>query len=190
MRGENLEAARASSLEARVAAIEGRLEAGYDGRESSVSIVCFSGDWDRLFAALTIANGALALGQEVHLFFTFWAASALRDEAKTPAGRSFVDRLMKQCLPAGARRAPLSRMHWGGLGKVFIGWRMRKENIEGIDTLLERAREAGARFHLCETSASLLGLDCGELVGDGEIDPCGVTTFLGKALKGRMVLFI
>ena len=50
-------------LEARVAALESGRSAPTTA--DSVSIACFSGDWDRLFAACVIANGAAAMGQTV-----------------------------------------------------------------------------------------------------------------------------
>ena len=34
--------------------------------DDKVCIICFSGEWDRLFAALSIASTSLALGKEVH----------------------------------------------------------------------------------------------------------------------------
>ncbi|MFH1681329.1 MAG: DsrE/DsrF/DrsH-like family protein [Candidatus Eisenbacteria bacterium] len=182
--------ARVSDLETRVAAIEKNRQRRGEEKSDSVFIVCFSCEWDRLFAAFTIANGALALGQEVHMFFTFWATAALRDSRKACANKSLMNRLLGRFLPRGAENAPLSKMNWGGLGKLFLGSRMRKHGIGGLDELIERSREMGAHFHLCETSAALLGLECKDLIGEGGIDPCGVATFLANAMKGRMVLFI
>ena len=43
-----------------------------------VSFVVFSGDLDKLIAAFIIANGALAMGKQVSMFFTFWGLNALR----------------------------------------------------------------------------------------------------------------
>ena len=37
-----------------------------------LSIIAFSGDFDKLTATFTIATGAAAVGYEVNLFFTFW----------------------------------------------------------------------------------------------------------------------
>jgi len=190
LEARTVDPARMSDLEARIAALEESAPRRETEKSDSVSIVCFSGEWDRLFAVFTIANGALALGQEVHLFFTFWATAALRDAEKTSANKPLMNRLLGKFLPCGAGRAPLSRMNWGGLGKLFLGYRMRKHGIGDLDELIEKAREMGAHFHLCDTSAALLGLDCDELIGDGCVDPCGVATFLGKAMKGRMVLFV
>jgi hypothetical protein len=71
---------RMDRLEKEIQALKSQLD--LQKSENKVNIICFSREWDRLFAALSIASGALALGSEVHLFFTFWAVSALRDPDK------------------------------------------------------------------------------------------------------------
>lgn len=159
-------------------------------RENRISLVCFSGDWDRLFAAFVIANGALAMGQEVEIFLTFWAAAALRKGAAPLKAKTLFERLMGTMLPAGADRAPLSRMDYFGLGRLMLRRRMKSKGIEGLGELIERAQEMGARVHLCEMSSEILGFRCDEMVGKREIDPCGVATFLGTALRGKAVIFI
>lgn len=182
-------AAEVERLRARVEELAERGEG--DQRENSVSLVCFSGEWDRLFAAFVVANGALAMGQEVHMFFTFWASAALRDStSKNGRRKSVMERMIGWMLPSGPDAAPLSRMHWGGLGKLFIGHRMKQCGIERLGELVDQARELGAHLHLCEMSSDILGIDCGDLIGDDSIDACGVATFLTKALKGKVVLFI
>lgn len=162
-----------------------------DQREDKVSLVCFSGDWDRLFAAFVVANGALAMGQEVHMFFTFWATAALRDGASAGARqKGLMERVIGRMMPAGADRAPLSRMNWGGLGKLFIAKRMKRCGIDRLSVLVAQAQELGAHLHLCEMSSGILGIDCDELIGNDTINACGVATFLTTALKGKVVLFI
>ena len=42
------------------------------GARDLVSLVVFSGDLDKAMASLIIANGALAMGSKVTVFFTFW----------------------------------------------------------------------------------------------------------------------
>jgi len=162
-----------------------------DRREDTVNLVCFSGDWDRLFAAFVVANGALAMGQEVHMFFTFWASAALRDDkAVSGKKKGLLERMIGRMLPSGPDAAPLSRMHWGGLGKRFMAHRMKQCGVESLGELVTQAQELGVHLHLCEMSSDILGIDCDELLGDENIDACGVATFLTTALKGKVVLFI
>ena len=49
--------------------------------KEKLSIVCFSGDFDRAVAALTIATGAAATNREVTLFFTFWGLNIVKGAA-------------------------------------------------------------------------------------------------------------
>lgn len=182
----------------RIAALEASL-AGRDARiaretkADRVCLVCFSGEWDKLFAAFTLANGALALGQEVHLFFTFWAVSALRKEtAAAPGreGRSLIQRMMGWMLPRGPAGAPLSRMNFMGLSKRMMRKLMRQQGVDDIQDLMRHAKELGVHLHLCETSAGLFGFTCKDLEDGDSLNPCGVATFLSFALQSRIVLFI
>jgi Uncharacterized conserved protein len=41
-----------------------------------LSLISFSGDFDKLVATFTLATGAAAVGYEVNIFFTFWGLDA------------------------------------------------------------------------------------------------------------------
>ena len=157
----------------------------------SLSIVCFSGDWDRLFAAFTIANGALAMDKEVHMFFTFWGASAVRKKgSRLSKGKSWIQKLMGRMLPEGVSSAPLSKMNFGGLGKVMMGKAMHDKGVDDLPTLVSQARELGAHFHYCDTTLQLFGFENQELLDGDNTNWCGVTTFLSMAFKSQVTLFI
>ncbi len=42
------------------------------------TIIVHSGDMDKIYSALIIANGALAMGMEASLYFTFWGGLRLK----------------------------------------------------------------------------------------------------------------
>ena len=42
-----------------------------------LTIVVHGGDMDKIYSALIIANGALSMGMEASLFFTFWGLQRL-----------------------------------------------------------------------------------------------------------------
>ncbi len=182
--------ARLAALEARVAAMERRENGG--PVENRVCLICLSGDWDRLFAACSIAHGALAMGQEVHLFFTFWGVSALLPAKGGKADKAvgLPQRLMRAMLPPGAKKTPLSRMNLFGFGRRWIQGLLRRHGVDDVDTLLRELKELGAHFHLCETSSRLLGVRQEDLPECREMDCCGMATFLNLALKSRIVMFI
>ena len=54
--------------------------------EKKLSIIVFSGDFDKLTASFTLATGAAAVGYEVNLFFTFWGLDAIKQKQ----GRAFI----------------------------------------------------------------------------------------------------
>lgn len=181
---------RLAALEARVEALSARVQGCLP--ENRVCIICFSGDWDRLFAALSIGHGALAAGHEVHLFFTFWGVAALRapgDEVCEPPP-DLTRKMLHRMMPKGILGTRLSRMNFFGIGRAMMRRLMKRHNVDDVDVLLREVRELGAKVHLCETSAMLLGIRKQDLVDPETIDRCGVATFLSMALKSRLVLFI
>ena len=46
--------------------------------KEKLSIVCFSGDFDRAVAVFTLATGAAATNREVTIFFTFWGLNIIK----------------------------------------------------------------------------------------------------------------
>ena len=67
-----------------------------------MSMVVMSGDFDKLFGAFIIANGAAAMGQEVTMFFTFWGLRAIKKNVST--GKGVVDTLTAQAWSLWGRR--------------------------------------------------------------------------------------
>lgn len=183
------EADRISRLEEELRSLKATVDS--DRRENAISIVCFSGDWDRLFATFTIANGALAIGMEVDIFFTFWGATAVRNGKEARGGQQNVfQQAFSRLLPKSAGGAPLSRFHFFGLGKKVLRGLMKKKGVDDLPKLIEEAEALGARMHYCETSVGLFGWGADDLRQPSSSDWCGVTTFLSLARKSRCVLFI
>jgi len=181
------------ALEERIQALEEQLEEiRKHQRDDMVSVICFSAEWDRLFAAFTIASGALAMGQEVHIFFTFWSVPVLREAGLVTAVQEtdVSQTMLVKMLPGALSKARLSRFNFLGLGKVMLRRLMKKRGVEDIDALMREVRELGAHLHLCDTSSGLFGLSCTELTEGEPMDRCGVATFLNYALRSKTVLFI
>ena len=59
-------AAQVKELQERIAVLE--------SKDDHLTMVLFSGDFDKAMAAFIIANGAIAMGREVTIFVTFWTA--------------------------------------------------------------------------------------------------------------------
>lgn len=180
---------RIRRLEEEIQSLKARLDK--TEQENALALVCFSGEWDRLFAAFTLANGALALGMEVHMFFTFWGATVARNGLPAVgSGQDALQRAFSGMLPKKASEAPLSRFHFFGLGKFFLTRLMKKKGVDDLPALIQSAKDLGAKMHFCDTSLQLFGWCPEDLLDSEKSDWCGVSTFLSIANRSRNVFFI
>ena len=61
------------NIETQLKELRTQVEAlGKQAPEDKLAMVVFSGDMDKVLAAFVIATGAVAMGMEVVMFFTFW----------------------------------------------------------------------------------------------------------------------
>ncbi|MDR1743481.1 MAG: DsrE/DsrF/DrsH-like family protein [Dysgonamonadaceae bacterium] len=153
-----------------------------------LSIISFSGDFDKLTAVFTLATGAAAVGYEVNLFFTFWGLDAI----KKKQGRSFTGKspLTKAFgfLMGGLKVAPVSRFNfWGISAKIFRSL-MRKNNVATLEELVDSAKILGVNFYACEMAMHILGIGKDDFIPEVK-DVLGVASFLKLADDGQ-TLFI
>lgn len=159
------------------------------GRLRKKTLVVFSGDLDKVLAALVIANGALAMGDQVTLFFTFWGLTALRRPAAVPTtGKNLLDRMFGLMLPRGLGRLKLSRLNMGGMGTAMMKHVMASKHVDSPQQLLAQARAQGVRLVACSMSLDVMGLKPEELIDGVEIG--GVAAFLGEADQSNATLFV
>ncbi|MBQ6332684.1 MAG: FAD-dependent oxidoreductase, partial [Clostridia bacterium] len=94
------------------------------------TIIVFDGDMDKVLASFVIANGALAMGRPVTMFFTFWGLTALRKTEKVPVKKSLIEKMFGFMLPRGAGKLKLSKMNMGGMGTAMMQGIMKDKNID------------------------------------------------------------
>lgn len=152
------------------------------------TIIVFSGDYDRAMAALIIANGAAAMGDEVTMFFTFWGLNLLRKPKKVRVRKSPVEAMFGLMMPRGAAKPGLSKMNMAGLGARMMKWIMRKKNVQSLPELIDSAKALGVKFIACTMSMDVMGIKQEELI-DG-LEFAGVATYLGEAGEAGTNLFI
>lgn len=122
----------------------------------TASFLVFSGEFDRLLMAFTLATGAAASGLKTTMFFTFWSLAALRTDA--PArGKGIVERMFGWMIPRGTRALPMSRLNFGGLGPKLIRWRMRRKQVASLEEQIAAAQALGVEIVVCETWMELMG---------------------------------
>jgi len=156
--------------------------------KKKTSMVVFSSDLDKIIAAFIIANGALAMGDEVSMFFTFWGLNSLRKEDPPKRQKKALDKMFGMMMPRGANKLTLSQMHMMGAGTAMIKGVMNQHAVPSLPELIQSAQDGGARLLGCTMTMDLLGIAQSDLL-DG-VELAGVATFLGEAQESGTTLFI
>ena len=152
------------------------------------TIIVFDGDMDKVLASFIIANGALAMGRPVTMFFTFWGLNALRKSQKQDIKKTPVEAMFGTMLPRGAGKLSLSKMNMGGMGTAMMKKIMKDKNIDSLEDLMKKAMENGVKIIACSMSMDVMGIRKEELIDGVEIG--GVGTYLGAAEESNVNLFI
>jgi len=154
--------------------------------KKDVTIVCFSGDFDKVLAAFTMATGAAATNRKVTMFFTFWGLNVLKKEQ----GRAWLGQgLMAKVfnfLMGGRQKLPLSRLNFGGISPSLMTGMMKKHNVATLPELIEAANALGIRLLACEMALHILELERSDLIEEVE-DVVGVATFLNESENGHII---
>jgi peroxiredoxin family protein len=134
------------------------------------TIIVHSGDLDKIYSALIVANGALAMGMEATIYFTFFGLLRLKKD--------------------GLDKGSLSAMNMLGLGKLMIKKRMNKSHVAKLDRLLADYKELGGKIIACEMTMEIMGVKPSDLKED-LIDTYGaVGTYIQEARNSSITLFI
>jgi len=167
--------------------MESRL-AKLEKNSSQLTMVLFSGDFDKVFAAFIIATGALAMGKKVSMFVTFWGLDAIKKPVMKTAGRQLLEKMVLWMRPKGPNKLGTSKMNFGGIGPRLFRYMMGKKNIEPLPSLMEMAREMGIKIIACQMSMDVMGIKKEDLL-DG-IEFGGVATFLSDSFASNTTLFV
>ena len=135
-----------------------------------LSLVVFSGDFERVHYALVVASSAIATNTPATLFFTMEACRALEKAGAEPAWRA---------LPAAGGRTG------GEADDAFA-----LAGVATFEELLSSCVELGVRFMVCEMGLRAMGLDRSALRDDVPFETGGVVSFLNDASPGGAMVFI
>ncbi len=152
------------------------------------AIVVFSGDMDKVFAALIIATGCAAAGMDTTLFFTFWGLNAIKTGAPIQA-RGLLGKMMGILNRGGIKRLNPSRFSFGGIGRVLFSKMMRDKNVASLEDLLETAVALDVHLLACKMSMDVLEIGRDDLIPEVE-NVVGVATFVKEAANAGVQLFI
>ncbi|MRG71529.1 hypothetical protein GH722_07110 [Alphaproteobacteria bacterium HT1-32] len=138
-----------------------------DKMPEKLSLVLFSGSFDKLHYALAMASSAVAINRPATLFFTMSATRALR------AGEGWHN------LPAEDGRSGAEK-----------DAEYRDRGIGGFDELLQACSTLGVRFIVCEMGLRAEGLTAADLRDDLPLEVAGLVTLLNDASRDGSVIFI
>ncbi len=167
--------------------LEGRL-AKLEKNSRQLTMVLFSGDFDKVFAAFIIATGALAMGKKVSMFVTFWGLDAIKKPVMKTAGRQLLEKMVLMMRPKGPDKLGTSKMNFGGIGPRLFRYMMGKKNVESLPSLIGMAQEMEIKIVACQMSMDVMGIKKEDLL-DG-IEVGGVATFLSNSFSSNTTLFI
>lgn len=154
--------------------------------KKKLSIICFSGEFDKAVAALTLATGAAAVNWEVNLFFTFWGFNVIKKKGgHSLVGKGILARAFNFIM-GGRKNVPLSRLNFGGLSPKLMTGMMKKANVATLEELYEAAKALGVNLVACEMSMNIMGIKLKDL--DPAIkEVIGVPTFLKYSEDGQTI---
>lgn len=134
------------------------------------TLIVHSGDLDKVMSAFIIGLGALSMGMDVSMYFTFWG----------------LERLKKGKLD----KASLSRMNMLGLGRWMIRRKMKQAGVASLDKMLSDFVDLGGKILACDMTMEIMGLNKENLRGDVISNYCGVGTYIKEAMESDVTLFI
>jgi peroxiredoxin family protein len=152
------------------------------------TIVVFSGDMDKIFAALIIATGCAAAGMDTTLFFTFWGLNAIKKGDPTKA-KSFLGKMMGIMNRGGINRLNPSRFSFGGIGRILFSKMMSDKNVASLEELRQTVIDLDVHLLACKMSMDVLEISHDDLLPEVE-DFVGVATFVKEAANSKIQLFI
>ncbi len=134
------------------------------------TIIVHSGEMDKIYSALIVANGALAMGMEASLFFTFWGLQRLKK--------------------GGLEKGPLSKMNLLGLGKWMVKRKMKQAGAASLEKLLQDFNELGGKILACDMTMEIMGIKKKDLREELISEYCAVGSYINEARESTITLFI
>ena len=151
-------------------------------------IFAWSGELDKVWPTLILANTAAALGKPVTVFFTFWGLFPLVRNDRGITGKGLMQKMLSVMNRGGTAHLKLSKMNFLGMGPVMMRTLAKRYSVASPQELLETARDLGVKLVPCQMTMDLMGLTKEDLV-DGLDEPAGAASALAAA-EGATTLFI
>ena len=155
----------------------------HETAKAKTCIILSKGSLDMVYPAFMIGTTAAAMGNEVHIFFTFWGLNVLNKKKIASLKVS----------PVGNPGMPMPNIIGMIPGMTAMATRMMKGKIRDTKTpsipeMVQTAKDLGVKLHACSTSMEFLGIKKEDLIPEVD-DIIGASTFL-QLSEGGQTLFI
>lgn len=151
------------------------------------SIIVFSGDMDKVFAAFIIATTAAAMGMKTTMFFTFWGLKAI--QKGNPTGKGLFGKMLSVMNRGGIDRLGPSKFNFGGMGRWMFKKMMADQNVATLPEMLQMAIDLDVKLLACLMSMDVMEISRDDLI-DEVSDVVGAATFIAEAQHSQIQLFI
>jgi peroxiredoxin family protein len=151
------------------------------------TIIVFSGDMDKVFAAFIIATTAAAMGMETTMFFTFWGLKAIEKGNRT--GKGFFGRMLGFMNRGGIDRLGPSKFNFGGIGRWMFKKMMKDQNVTSLPEMLQMAIDLDVTMLACLMSMDVMEITKDDLIDEVD-DVVGAATMLAHAQESQVQYFI
>ncbi len=154
-----------------------------------MSILMFSGDYDKALAALILANTAKEINVEVTMFFAFWGLMLIRDSNSiSDEDKTTSEKMFANMTPKHIEDLPLSKMNFAGIGKKMLLGMMEDNDTPTLSDFLNGALKKGVNMKACKLSCEVMGFKEEELIK--EVSIVTAEEYLVEALDSNIQLFI
>ncbi|NLI37453.1 MAG: FAD-dependent oxidoreductase [Bacteroidales bacterium] len=152
------------------------------------TMIVFSDDLDKALASFVLANGALAAGKKVTMFFTFWGLNIIKKRRKPAVHKDIFGKMFGMMLPSHSGKLSLSKLNMWGMGSWMMRLIMKNKRIDSLESLMQQAIDGGAEMIACTMSMDVMGVKSEELLDNVQLG--GVAAYMERAEHANMNLFI
>ena len=158
-------------------------------RPKELTIINWSGDFDKVLPMLILSSTAAAGGVTCRVFITFWGLLPFVKDQKRVVGDNAMQKMMSFMQRPGIDHVKLSKMQFMGMGPWMMKKLMKQYNVAGPRELLDASMAMGVEFIPCQMTMDLFGLKPEDMI-EGLGEPAGAATVIELITNGDGALFI
>ncbi len=154
-----------------------------------ILIINYSGDLEKVWAAMILASTSAAMGVKTRVFVTFWGLQVFVKDQRRITGENWMQKMLSAMQRPGISHRKLSKMNFLGMGPWMMGKLAKQYNVASPKELLEAAQDLGVEFIPCQMTMDMFGLKPEDMI-EGMGEPAGAATVIGLMTEDSVPLFI